>query len=167
MGSNWSMTDTGLWYVYYRKKGLWKKKPLFELGNTDVYKSMGKFKHIVWRFALRKEQIFDNVLHIYLYNGSSRIVKAVLEADADNYYKLILDFHNDQYASIWDSSEETILTQDILWQEQSFYNKYAPLDIENCYWKRRWIMYKDLDNSCENDNMSYLEVAMKYIPTWK
>lgn len=129
-------------YVHARKinSNTWKSKPIFTfLPNEDD--AIGKFKHLVWRFALKRDDILKPFGAIYLYRGDKRLIKAYLEIEEQGYNKLELTFLNDIYASRWDTCEEKILNHDILWQETSFSNAFVPLN-HNTEWTRKWLTVK-------------------------
>ena len=39
-----------------------------------------------------------------------------------------MTFFNDQWASDWDKTDEKILSNEILWKEDTFNNNFAPLE---------------------------------------
>jgi len=128
-------------YVHARKLNkTWKSKPIFNF-LPDEKDAICKFKHLVWRFALKRDDILKSFGSIYLYKGDKRIIKAYLEIEEQGYNKLELTFLNDIYASQWDLCEEKILDHSILWQETSFNNAFVPL-IHDTAWTRKWVTIK-------------------------
>ena len=134
------------WYVYSRdsKTDSWNKKALYSFEKKDL----GKFKHVVWRFALQDSEIFKTLKSIYLYQGSTRYIKAeLIKPTTDAYYKLEMEFKNDELADSWDLADESIVNTTILWKEKEFNNHYVPLDQKDQKWVRRWQLVKPIPNS--------------------
>tara|TARA_B100000424_G_scaffold54596_1_gene39275 strand:+ start:187 stop:678 length:492 start_codon:yes stop_codon:yes gene_type:complete len=158
-------SDTNYQVFSRNKQNGWNKKPIFQLNETlqdPPNKILGKFKHIVWRFALRDDEKLNNLIAIYLYQGSERKIKAEIIKDiSSGYIKLEMTFFNDQWASDWDKTDEKILSNEILWKEDTFNNNFAPLEHEKL-WMRKWISYKELE---KNTEQSYLQNIAQYI--WK
>jgi hypothetical protein len=143
MGNTTSSND---FYVHARKfNNKWKNQPIFTFIPNEE-DAISKFKHLVWRFALRRDETLTPYISIYLYKGDKRIIKAYLEIEEQGYNKIELTFLNDIYASMWDVCEEKILNHDILWQETSFSNVFVPL-IHDTEWTRKWVTIKPNNNT--------------------
>lgn len=134
------------WYVYSRdlERESWNKQPLL----TFDKKNLGAFKHLVWRFALQDGESFETYKAIYLYQGSTRYVKAeLIRPTTDAYYKLEMEFKNKDWADAWDTVDEAITDTKILWKEKEFKKHYVPLDQYTQTWVRRWQLVKPIPNT--------------------
>lgn len=134
------------WYVYSRdsKTESWNKKPIYTFEGQNI----GKFKHVVWRFALQDSEQFKTLKSVYLYQGSTRYIKAeLIKPTTDAYYKLEMEFKSDELADSWDLADETIVNTENLWKEKDFNNHYVPLDQREQKWIRRWQLVKPIPNS--------------------
>jgi hypothetical protein len=132
------------WYVYSRDfiTDSWNKKPIY----TFEKENLGIFKHFVWLFALQ-DSSYKNLKAIYLYQGSTRYIKAeIIKPVTDAYYKLEMHFKNEELANAWDVVEESIVTHDVLWKEDDFNKHYVPLDTEQ-NWIRRWQLVKPIPDT--------------------
>ena len=85
-------------YVYARKDNNKWDHTLYTFP-PDENSAISIFKHLVWRFALQREKIFEKYISIYLYKGEERLIKAHLIKEEGGYNKLQMDFLNDIYAS--------------------------------------------------------------------
>ena len=137
--------STYAWYIYSRDAATdgWNRDPLL----TSEENPIGKFKHMVWSFALQTSSEYKSYKALYLYNGSTRIIKAeIVKPQHDEYYKLVLEFQDAEMASAWDVSDEIILDGSILWKETTFNNHYVHLDSDQ-KWIRRWQVVKPIANT--------------------
>ena len=134
-----------VWYVYSRdaESNGWNREPLL----TSEIPPIGKFKHMVWSFALQTTPEYKTYKSIYLYNGSTRIMKAeLLKPTEDEYYKLIMEFPDTETATMWDTVDEMILNTNNLWKETEFNNHYVTLESDKP-WIRRWQLVKPTQNT--------------------
>ena len=127
-------------YVYARKDNNKWDHTLYTFP-PDENSAISIFKHLVWRFALQREKIFEKYISIYLYKGEERLIKAHLIKEEGGYNKLQMDFLNDIYASKWDVCEEKIIDHNTLWKETSFNQMFVPLTHDND-WTRKWLSIK-------------------------
>lgn len=131
------------WYIYSRdsRSESWNSEPL----QCADSQNLGTFKHMVWKFALQKSNTMNSCKAIYLYNGSTRYIKAeLIKPLIDNYYKLEMEFKDEGIAQVWDHIEEQ--TVNGCFYEETFMNHYVPLD-SNKNWIRRWQLIKPMPNS--------------------
>lgn len=134
------------WYIYSRDatSNSWNPEPIY----TSQKKSIGIFKHFVWRFALQNNADFQSYKAIYLYQGSTRHIKAeLIKPEVDNYYKLQMEFKDNKLANEWDIEDEQIVDTNILWKETQFNKHYVTLDQETRKWCRKWQLIKPIPNS--------------------
>jgi len=134
--------STQNWYCYSRDltSDGWNKEPLYESEKA----CFGRFKHLVYRFALQENDDFKSYKTIYMYNGSNRVAKAELHRpEHDEYYKIELDFQTPEDAETWDKCDEQIMNQSVLWKETEFNKFYVSLPCDEKY-KRRWQLVKSL-----------------------
>jgi len=139
MGSYYSTQN---WYIYSRdlESDGWNKEPLYE----NEKECFGRFKHLVYRFALQETPDFKSYKTIYMYNGSNRIAKAeLIRPDHDDFYKMELEFTCPDTASKWDTCDEQIINQQTLWRETEFNKVYVSLPCDEKF-KRRWQLVKSL-----------------------
>lgn len=132
MGNYWSND----FYIYARRKD----SDSYELLHTITEGNpMSRFKHEVYAFALKKR--YKNMKSLYLYWGSTRVAKAIMEKN-DLLY-LHLEFSSDQTAQDWDQCQEQIqkVYIDISWLEKPFLDNWVILDIEDDA-KRKYENYK-------------------------
>ena len=139
MGSYYSTQN---WYIYSRDltSDGWNKEPLYETEKE----CFGRFKHLVYRFALQETTDFKSYKTIYMYNGSNRIAKAELvRPEHDDFFKMELEFKCTATASTWDVADEQIINQETLWRETEFNKFYVSLPCDEKF-KRRWQLVKSL-----------------------
>lgn len=141
MGNYYSSSET--WYVYSRDltSESWIKQPIHQ----SEEKILGIFKHLIYKFALQIDETNKNYKSVYLYQGSTRYIKAeLIRPESDSYYKLVLDFKNSELATEWDMQDEQIINaNECMWKEVEFNKFYVSLP-ENCTYKRRWQLIKKL-----------------------
>lgn len=150
MGSYYSREQT--WYVYSRDviSDSWNKEPLF----TSNDGQMGSFKHLVFKFALQIDAEQKSYKALYLYSGSTRYAKAeLIRPQADQYYKLEMEFKHQDVAEEWDLADEKILNQKTLWKEVEFNKHYVSLP-EDVKYKRRWQLVKSLEPQIAKPRLS-------------
>ena len=72
MGNYYSTSQT--WYVYSRDltSESWNKEPIHQ-AEEEI---LGIFKHLIYKFALQMDDANKNYKAIYLYQGSTRYIKA-------------------------------------------------------------------------------------------
>tara|TARA_Y100000389_G_scaffold198361_1_gene234737 strand:+ start:605 stop:1075 length:471 start_codon:yes stop_codon:yes gene_type:complete len=129
------------WYVYSRDaySNTWNRDPLQTFGQLDL----GYFKHMVYKFALQEEYSANKAL--YLYNGSSRLIKAeVLKPTMDEYYQLFIEFKDESLANRWDSTPEK--SNALFCKEFKFKKHYVPLESDH-RWVRRWQIVTPMPDS--------------------
>ena len=96
MGNYYSTNQT--WYVYSRDltSESWNKEPIHQAEEEILW----IFKHLVYKFALQMDEANKKYKAIYLYQGSTRYIKAeLMRPESDDFYKLILDFKNTELAA--------------------------------------------------------------------
>ena len=144
MGNYYSTSQT--WYVYSRDlmSESWNKEPIHQ-AEEEI---LGIFKHLVYKFALQMDDENKKYKSIYLYQGSTRFIKAdLIRPESDDFYKLILDFKNTELATEWDMHDEHIISgNQCLWREVEFNKFYVSLP-EECTYKRRWQLIKNLSQT--------------------
>ena len=152
MGSYYSTQN---WYVYSRdlESDSWNPTPIYE--HTEA--KMGLFKHLVFKFALQNSSVDRGMKALYVYRGSDRMCKALLRRPiADDYFRLELEFKNEDIAADWDLCEEEILNQNLLWREIEFNKHYVSLP-EDAKYKRRWQLVKPLVDKSPKKKLSITE----------
>ena len=140
MGSYYSTQN---WYIYSRDltSDGWNKEPLYETEKE----CFGRFKHLVYRFALQETADFKTYKTIYMYNGSNRVAKAeLIRPEHDDFFKTELEFKCSATASAWDVADEQIINQQTLWRETEFNKYYVSLPCDEKF-KRRWQLVKSLN----------------------
>ena len=140
MGSYYSTQN---WYIYSRDltSDGWNKEPLYE----SEKECFGRFKHLVYRFALQETADFKTYKTIYMYNGSNRVAKAeLIRPEHDDFFKMELEFKCSATASAWDVADEQIINQQTLWRETEFNKYYVSLPCDEKF-KRRWQLVKSLN----------------------
>tara|TARA_B110000008_G_scaffold279918_1_gene329622 strand:- start:10416 stop:10829 length:414 start_codon:yes stop_codon:yes gene_type:complete len=71
------------WYVYRRilSTDEWVKEPLQRWTATNMADAIAQFKHEAYSFSLSKHVEYEDTKAIYLYQGSARVAKALLDVE--------------------------------------------------------------------------------------
>lgn len=108
------------WYVYRRSLSTdaWVPAPLQTWGGISEDDALSQFKHEIFTFALGKHTEYEDTKSIYLYRGSTRIVKAHLDPET-------------KQVEVWSpyirqllSVEESLAAQRYPKHEKLFFSKY-------------------------------------------
>ena len=83
---------------------------------------MARFKHDVYAYAL--ERSHTNMKAIYLYNGYTRVAKAIRPVCSDY---LEISFKDQNTATDWDMAEERIRTSEVPWLYRHFAHAFKPI----------------------------------------
>jgi|TARA_B110001452_G_C15146994_1_gene399282 hypothetical protein len=71
------------WYVYRRVLSTdeWVQEPLQNWTAITMETALSRFKHEAYTFALASHVEYEDTKAIYLYQGTGRVAKALLDAD--------------------------------------------------------------------------------------
>ncbi len=71
------------WYIYRRVLSTdeWVKEPLQKWTATSLEDALSQFKHETYTFALTRHVEYEDTKTIYLYQGSTRVAKAYMDAE--------------------------------------------------------------------------------------
>ena len=83
---NYLPTDEN-WYVYRRvlSTDVWVDKAVQFWPNTSLEDALSQFKHEAFAFALARHTDYEDTKSIYLYKGKTRIAKAHLDPDTNQF----------------------------------------------------------------------------------
>ena len=72
------------WYIYRRVLSTdeWVQEPLQKWTATSLEDALAQFKHEAFTFALSKHVEYEDTKAIYLYHGSKRIAKVLLDPES-------------------------------------------------------------------------------------
>ena len=109
------------WYIYRRVLSTdeWVSAPLQSWTGISPEDALKQFKHEVYTFALGKHTEYEDTKSIYLYHGSQRVCKALLDPDT-------------RQVEVWSTSirewlalEEKLAVRRYPIHEKEFFQKYV------------------------------------------
>lgn len=78
------LTNDSNWHIYRRALSTdeWVNVPLQKWPGIEPDEALSRFKHEAFSFALAKHTEYVDTKAIYLYNGNSRVAKALLDPES-------------------------------------------------------------------------------------
>jgi hypothetical protein len=109
------------WYVYRRSLSTdeWIQTALQSWSGITEEDAISQFKHEVFTFALLKHTEYEDTKAIYLYHGSMRVAKALLDPET----KQVEVWSS--FIRQWIAAVETLAAQRYPKHEKEFFSKYV------------------------------------------
>ena len=117
---NYLQTDV-TWYTYRRVLSTdeWVPEPLQKWTATTLEDALSQFKHEAYTFALGKHTEYTDTKAIYLYQGTTRVAKVLLDVDSGQ-----LEVWSTSIRE-WLASEEKLAPKRYPLLEKSFFTTYV------------------------------------------
>ena len=108
------------WYIYRRVLSTdeWVYAPLQCWTGIDNEQALKQFKHEVYTFALGKHVEYEDTKSIYLYRGSTRVGKALVDPDTRQVEVWSVSIRE------WLACEENLAHQRYPLHEKAFFSKF-------------------------------------------